>query len=135
VRNHRAALIVIATAIVLDTLLGLAFALAENIPIPHGLFCGLANAVTDGCDIAPHTHYGYEITTAEYLLVVPLFAATFSLFTSGLTNLHIIRSEHRMRDHVEERFRHHLGTRTESNGADTVHPDQLESDSDSPSDG
>lgn len=98
--HHRIALAVIAAAAVLDTVLGLAFAWAERIPAAHGLFCGLANAVTDGCDIAPRTAAGYVITAAEYLLVVPLFAATFSLFTSGLTSMHIGRSEQRIKDHV-----------------------------------
>jgi hypothetical protein len=100
--HHRIALVVIGAAVVLDVALGLAFAGAEHIPVAHGLFCGLANAVTDGCDIPPRTPGGYLITAAEYLLVVPLFAATFSLFTSGLTSMHIRRSERRIKNHVDD---------------------------------
>ena len=87
--HHRIALIVIAAALVLDAALGLAYAVAEHLPAWHGLFCGLANAVTDGGDVPPRNAAGYAITAAEYLLVVPLFAATFSLFTSGLSAIHI----------------------------------------------
>ncbi len=95
--HHRIALIVIAVALVLDAGLGLAFAAVQHLPAWHGLFCGLANAVTDGGDVAPATGAGYAITAAEYLLVVPLFAATFSLFTSGLSAIHI-RGLHRRLD-------------------------------------
>jgi hypothetical protein len=108
--SHRViALLVIMAALVIDAALGLAFAAAEQLPLPHGLFCGLANAVTDGCDVAPRTVPGYVITAAEYILVVPLFAATFSLFTSGLTAVHIKDSEARVKQHIENRLRHHLG--------------------------
>ena len=95
--HHRIALIVILAAIVLDAGLGLAFAAAEHLPAWHGLFCGLANAVTDGGDVSPTNPAGYMITAAEYVLVVPLFAATFSLFTSGLSAIHI-RGLHRRLD-------------------------------------
>ena len=107
--HRRIALITIAAAIVLDAALGLAFAKADRIPPAHGLFCGLANAVTDGCDIPPRTVTGYIVTVMQYLLVVPLFAATFSLFTSGLTSLHTARSEERIKEHVNGALRHHLG--------------------------
>jgi hypothetical protein len=102
VNHHRIAVAVIAAAMTLDAVLGLAFARAEHLPAPHGLFCGLANAVTDGCDVAPRTAGGYVITALEYFLVVPLFAATFSLFTSGLTSLHIGRAERRIKQHVTQ---------------------------------
>ena len=108
-RDHRRiAVFTIAAAVVLDAVLGLAFAKAEDIPAAHGLFCGLANAVTDGCDIAPRTTAAYVVTAMEYLLVVPLFAAAFSLATAGLTAVHVESAERRIKDHVNGALRHHL---------------------------
>ena len=107
--HHRAAMLTIAAAAVLDAACGLAFAAAEHIPAWHGLYCALANGVTVGGDIAPSTPAGYAVTAVECLLVVPLFGATFSLFTSGLTGSRITASEKRVKAHVEARLRHHLG--------------------------
>ena len=110
--HRQIAVLTIAAALVLAAALGLAFAKAERIPPAHGLFCGLANAVTDGCDIAPRTTAAYIITALEYCLCVPLFGASFSLFTSGLASLHTARSERRIMAHIEDRLRHHLGGTT-----------------------
>jgi hypothetical protein len=107
--HHRRALAVIAAAVVLDAALGVLFSAAERIPVAHGLYCGLANAVTVGCDIAPRTVAGYVISAIECALIVPLFAATFSLFTSGLTAGHVAASEDRIKRHVNGALRHHLG--------------------------
>jgi hypothetical protein len=103
VSHHRIALVTIAAALVLDAALGLAYAAAEHLPAWHGLFCGLANAVTDGGDVSPTNPAGYAITAAEYALVVPLFAATFSLFTSGLSALHVRDAERRIKAHITAR--------------------------------
>jgi hypothetical protein len=108
VTHHRRALVVIAAAVVLDAVLGLLFAAAEHVPPAHGLYCGLANAVTVGCDIAPRSVAGYVVSALECALVVPLFAATFSLFTSGLTSTHVAASEKRIKEHFEERLHHHF---------------------------
>lgn len=98
--HHRIALAVIAAALGLDALFGLLFAAAEHIAVWHGLYCALANAVTVGGDVAPTTPGGYVVNAGECLLVVPLFAATFSLFTSGLTAGHVRRAEVRLKQHV-----------------------------------
>lgn len=100
-RHHRLALATIGVALAVDAGLGLAFAaVTPGLPWWHGLFCGLANAVTDGGDVAPRTGPGYVITALEYLTVVPLFAATFSLFTSALASTHVLASEKRIKAHV-----------------------------------
>lgn len=100
--HHRIALLVIAAAAVLDAALGLAYAaVTPHLPWWHGLYCALANAVTVGGDVAPANGAGYAITAAECLLVVPLFAAAFSLFTSGLTAVHVRGAEGRIKRHVE----------------------------------
>lgn len=62
-------------------------------------------------DVTPRTHAGHVIAVVVMLTVIPLFAATFSLFTSGLTTVHVHmrlqEAEHRIRAHTESRLRHH----------------------------
>lgn len=90
-RHHKAAIITIVATLGLDAVLGLAFAAAEHISAWHGLYCALGNGVTVGCDISPTRMGGYIVNFAEFITVVPLFAATFSLFTSGLTSTDVRR--------------------------------------------
>lgn len=101
VSHHRIALIVIASALLLDTICGLLYARFQHLPDWHGLYCALANAVTLGGDVSPSTPGGYAVNTAECLSVVPLFAATLSLFTSGLTAGHVARAERRIKAHID----------------------------------
>lgn len=107
--HHRVAVLVIAAAVVLDQVFGLLFSLVQPMPLWHGEACALANAVTDGCDVAPRNGPAYAVTALEYMIVVPLFAATFSLFTSGLSSIHVQRSEERIKNHMTEQ----LGCATE----------------------
>ena len=98
--NHRRiAVATIAAAVVMAGLLGLIDSWVTPMPLWHAEFCATANAVTDGCDTVPHG-WGYLITWLEYLLVVPLFAATFSLFTSSLTAIHVHRAKAELKEHV-----------------------------------
>lgn len=109
-RHHSRALATVAGALVLDAALGLAFAaVTPHLTWWHGLFCALANAVTDGGDAPPVNAPGYAITALEYVTVVPLFAAAFSLFTSGLAD--VAGAEERIKRHVSGALRHHLGGR------------------------
>jgi HAMP domain-containing protein len=55
----------------------------------HGLYCAIGTATTVGCDIPPATGPAYVLTVAMMVTVVPLFAAVFSFFTSGLTAGHV----------------------------------------------
>lgn len=98
--HHRIAGITVAAALALDVLLGWAFAAVQHVPVWLGVYCALANAVTVGGTVPPSVPWGYGLTAAECALVVPLFAATFSLFTSGLAGLHVTRSEARLKEHV-----------------------------------
>ena len=95
--DHRPALTTIALALSFLLLLGWLHARAMRWPLWHGEFCALANGVTDGCDTGPSNAYAYEVTAAEYVTVVPLLAATFSLFTSRATIRHVRR-------HVDKRL-------------------------------
>jgi voltage-gated potassium channel len=89
-RNHRRALKTIAVAGALDLVGGVCFAWVEHLSVGLGLYWAVATATTVGYgDVAPHTTAGHVITVLVMLTVVPLFAATFSLLTSGLTATHV----------------------------------------------
>lgn len=99
--SHRTALITIAAAVAVAGLLGLIDSAAQpHWPLWHSEFCALANAVTDGCDVPPRRN-GYVVTMLEYLLVVPLFAAAISLFTSALTAAHVHAAKDEIKKHIE----------------------------------
>jgi hypothetical protein len=90
VKHHHIAMVTIAVAMVLDAVLGVLYAeVTPGMPVWHGLYCALANAVTDGGDVTPVNHAGYIIQAIEYATVVPLFGASFSLFTSALSSMHL----------------------------------------------
>jgi hypothetical protein len=112
VTHHRRALAVVLLALAADAVCGWLYGSYEHIGRLHGLYCGLANGVTVGCDVGPQHQAGYVVDAIECALVVPLFAAAISLFTSGLTSGHVAASEGRMKAHLEERLREHLGKPT-----------------------
>ena len=99
--HRRVALLVIAAALALDTVCGCLYAVAEHLPLWHGLYAALANAVTLGSDVNPVNAAGYVINTAECFTIVPLFAASVSLFTSSLTEIHVRKAERRIKLHTE----------------------------------
>lgn len=105
-RHHGYALMVIVVALVTDFFCGLGFAVAQSIPLWHGLYCALANAVTLGGDVSPTTAWGYGTNAIECFTVVPLFAAALSLFTSGLTSIHHQESEQHIKQHIDALLRH-----------------------------
>lgn len=89
-KHHHIAMVTVAAALALDVILGVLYALVTpGMPVWHGLYCALANAVTDGGDVTPVTGAGYIIQAIEYATVVPLFGASFSLFTSALSSVHL----------------------------------------------
>lgn len=99
--HHRIAGLVIAAAAVLDTLAGLLFAAAEHLSAGLGLYWAVTTATTVGYgDISPRTAAGHWLAAGVMLTVVPLFGATFSLFTSALAAGHVARSEERVKAHV-----------------------------------
>lgn len=113
--HHRRALLVITVALLLDAAAGVWFAAAQHLPVRSGLAWALGTATTAGSRYSPVNGWGDLIQAAAQVTVIPLFAATFSLFTSGLTSAHVRRSEDRIREHIENRLRHHPGaTRGES---------------------
>jgi len=98
--HHRIGLLVLAAALLLDAIFGWLFAVAEHLPLWHGLYIEFANAVTVGGDVNPARHAGYLINTAVFAVVDPLFAIAIGLFTSGLLAVHIRRAEARIHRHL-----------------------------------
>jgi voltage-gated potassium channel len=110
VTHHRAALLTIAAALLLAAAGGLAFASVEHISCGLGLYWAVATATTVGYgDVAPRTGAGHVIAVLVMLSAIPLWSASFSFFASGLVSLHVRSSERRMKAHLEDRLRHHLG--------------------------
>jgi voltage-gated potassium channel len=111
VSHHRRALLVIGWAVLLDIVLGLLFALAQGISYWDGLYWSVTTATTVGYgDIVPRGWLAHLVAIVVMLTVIPLFASAFSLLTSGLTAVHVDASEHRMKAHLEQRLREHLGS-------------------------
>lgn len=101
IKQHRVALYTILVTAVLDVILGLEYSAYEKIPIWHGLYCAEMTAVTVGCDISPINHAGYIIMALIGVLIVPLVGASFSLFTSGITAIHIHASKREIKAHLD----------------------------------
>lgn len=91
------ALLVIAAAAVLDAAAGCWFAAVEGLPVTSGLCYSLGIATTSGSSVPASGGMARLITALMQVTIIPLFGATFSLFTSGLSALHI-RGLHRRLD-------------------------------------
>jgi hypothetical protein len=99
--HHRTALRLIALAVLLDAALGAAYGQAMRIGTWNGLYYATGIATTSGN--SPDTPVGWlphALTMCMMCLIIPLFAATFSLVTTGLTADHIDRRHRQMADHV-----------------------------------
>jgi voltage-gated potassium channel len=108
-RHQRRALATIAAAAILDVSLGVAFAVTDHVSAADGLYWATTTATTVGYgDIAPKGWLPHALAVAVMLTVIPLFAATFSLLTSGLTAGHVVGAEERIKRHVNGALRHHL---------------------------
>lgn len=108
--HRRRALAVILAAVILDAALGLAFAVTDHVSAADGLYWATTTATTVGYgDITPHGWLPHLIAISVMITVIPLFASAFSLLTSGLTSVHVAASEKRVKAHLEQRLREHLG--------------------------
>ena len=108
--RHRTALRVLAAAGAGDLVLGTAFGFADRCGVWDGLYFALTTATTAGYgDIVPHGWVAHLLAIAMMITIIPLFAASLSLFTASLTGEHVEASEQRLKDHVEQRLKHHLG--------------------------
>ena len=113
-REHRVAILVfvLALSIVLDTILGIAFAYAQGILKWDGLYFATTTGTTVGYgDITPHGWLPHLIAVALMVIAIPLFGASFSLFTAGLAaaqvRLRLRDTERNIKAHLEERLEHH----------------------------
>lgn len=85
--HHRAAVVTITLASAGDVALGTAFGVADRIGVADGLYFAVTTATTVGYgDITPRGWLAHILAVMMMLLIIPLFAATFSLLTSGLTS-------------------------------------------------
>lgn len=100
--SHRWAIATVISALVLDAVMGLLYARFQHLPLWHGMYCALANAVTLGGDVSPTNAGSYVVNTVECFTIVPLFAASLSFFTSGLAGAQVRDSERRIKQHVTE---------------------------------
>lgn len=105
--HHKGAIATITAAALLDVGLGAWFGIADHIGIPDGLFFATTTATTVGYgDLVAHGWLPHLLAVAMQITVIPLFAATFSLFTSGLAD--VSGAEDRIKRHVNGALRHHL---------------------------
>lgn len=98
----------LAAAVALDVTGGLVFSLVEHVPAGIGLYWALTTATTVGYgDVTPKTTAGHIVATIVMLTVVPLFAATYALITTGLTARHVSAETSRVRDRLDHVIHHH----------------------------
>jgi voltage-gated potassium channel len=106
VKNRRA-LVVIGVAAILDVIGGLSFAAVEHLSDGLGIYWAITTATTVGYgDVTPHTGAGHVIAVLVMLSVIPLFAATFSLLTSGLTATHVRKGNSELHEKLDHLIRH-----------------------------
>jgi hypothetical protein len=110
VRRHLVAAVTIAVAVCLDTLAGAWYAIVMHIPFTSGLCYAVGIATTSGSSV-PSGASGKArlVTVLMQITIIPLFGATWSLFTSALGAVHVREAEVRIKDHFEARLKHHLG--------------------------
>lgn len=113
VKRQRGAAYVIVIAITLDIVLGLLFAREEHILWYQGLYWAEGEATTVGNALYSATTPGAQIIKAIVgVTVIPLFAATFSIFTTALTATHVHKVESSLKQHVtneKEAIKRHIG--------------------------
>lgn len=104
VRRQRGAWFTIIFAVILDIFMGISYSFVEHISVPLGLYWAEAEATTVGSEIVPHTIAGHWIKAIVGISVVPLFAATFSIFTTALTATHVHSVGQEIKTHVTRKI-------------------------------
>ena len=104
----RRGVILIAVAAVVIALDGWLLAVTWHLPFGTGLYCSAGTASTVGC--SPSLSGAAQVAaTVAILTSVPLLAAVFAMLTGLHLRRHVAESETRIKAHLEERLRHHLG--------------------------
>jgi voltage-gated potassium channel Kch len=110
VTHRRLALLTVLTAMALDAVFGIAFGFVDHVGPATGLYFATTTATTVGYgDILPRGWLPHLLAVLIMLTVVPLFAATFSLFTSALGSVHLTAAERRLNSRIDA---HHAALRT-----------------------
>jgi hypothetical protein len=99
--HHRIAVRVLSCAIALDIVTGVCFSFAQHVGVPEGLYYATGVATTIGADISPHGWLPHVLTVVMMTTIIPLFAAVFSLFTTGLTADHVDKRHREMSVKIE----------------------------------
>ena len=101
--HHKIALIVIAAAAALDIIAAVTFAAVDHTGMLLAFYWAVYTATTTGYgDVPVTTPAAHVVAIAVMLTAIPLWTATFSLFTSGLMAAHVRKSEKRIKQHAEE---------------------------------
>lgn len=108
--HHRLAFAVIAATLILDFIAAVIYAHLTRIPIlppQRGPYAGVDWAVatmmtTGDSGPPPLTRAQHWLWLGVHLSIIPLGAASISLFTSGLTARHVKHAEHRIKQHVTD---------------------------------
>lgn len=87
--QHKRALRLLGVTVLLDSVFGILYGMADHIGVLHGLYCSTGTATSVGCDVLPANGPAYVLSFLMMLSILPLFAAVFSFFTTGLTVAHI----------------------------------------------
>lgn len=108
IRTHKKAFRVIVIAAALDVLFAWLYALAEHLSFGLGLYWSIQTATTVGYgDLPPKTDLGHYIAVAEFLTIIPMFAAVVSLFTAVATTEKVKDTEDRLVKHFHHHARQH----------------------------
>lgn len=106
--NRRFAYLTILSAACLDLAAGIWFAAVEHVSVGNGLYWAVTTATTVGYgDVTPRHALGKVIAVLVMLTVIPLFAATFSLFTTLMTANHVSRETGNLRRRLDHIIKHH----------------------------
>lgn len=111
VKRQRGALYVVIAAILLDILCGIGFSFFQHVPLWSGLYWAEGEATTVGSRFVATTPWAEFDKAIVGLTVVPLFAATFSIFTTALTATHVHKAESNLKKHVtseKEAIKRHI---------------------------
>jgi hypothetical protein len=87
-KHHHRALYLLGVTVVLVVVLGWLMGTVTRTGPIHGVYCTAGLATTDGCDIALHGRLQYGLALAAMVLMIPLWSAVFSFFTTALLVSH-----------------------------------------------